>query len=74
MTTLTQNSIERIFKLDVGGDTLNLTDPNPELSDEEVKDLYSAQYPQLLNATINNLGLVDEKLVFEFQTVAGTKG
>lgn len=51
-----------------------LEDPNPNLTAEEVMDLYANQFSELLNAQIDYKGLVNDKLRYEFSTIAGTKG
>jgi len=48
MSTLT--TLVRIFR----SGTLNLVDPSPSMSVEEVKDMYSANYPHLATAVIEN--------------------
>jgi PRTRC genetic system protein C len=71
----TVQAITRKFSLKVNGNTIELDDPNPELSTDEVKDILSNHYPQLLNSTISDKGLSDNgDHTFEFITVAGTKG
>ena len=66
--------IPRKFAITLANEKTLLPDLNPALSAEEVMELYSNQYPQLLNATITKKGLVDEHLEYEFQTIAGNKG
>ncbi len=71
---LQKQAIVRKFSVEIGGKKTDLEDPNPALSIEAVKELYSAQYPELLNAKTVNKGFVKDNLVIEFTTVAGTKG
>lgn len=66
--------LKRIFKIKVNGQFIELEDPNEALPAADVKELYSTQYPELLNAQIKNNGIQNDKLEFEFVTVAGTKG
>jgi PRTRC genetic system protein C len=54
------------------GATLN--DPDVAMSPAAVKDLYSAMYPELLNAEIQGPELVADELVFTFHRTTGTKG
>lgn len=70
---LSVKNLKRVFLLD--GKT-SLPDPNPELTVKEVMDLYSSQYPQLNNATVEG-PVIDEKKEqqkFTFKTVLGEKG
>ena len=53
---------------------LKLPDPNPKLTAEEVRSLYSAQYPDLATAAIAGPEAVGDKLVFRFERAIGTKG
>ena len=71
---VTAVELERQFIIEVDKKQTTLTDPNPALSVEDVKDMYSAQYPELLNAKIVPKGIENDKLVYEFKTIAGTKG
>lgn len=69
-------TIKRVFKAKIGGNFVNLPDVNEELSPEEIVDIYSAQYPQLLNAKIERKGVDLETAEdhYEVLTIAGTKG
>lgn len=66
--------IPRVFNLKKNGEILQLEDLSPSLAVDDIKDLYSAQYPELVNATIINKGVENDNIVYEFQTIAGTKG
>jgi PRTRC genetic system protein C len=71
---ITITTFKRIFKININNTTIDLEDPNEKLTAQEVKTLYEVQYPQLINAEITNKGIVNDTLVFEFNTIAGTKG
>lgn len=71
---LEKKPIVRKFSVTIGNKTTDLPDPNPALSIEAVKEMYTNTYPELLNSKTNNKGFIDDKLVIEFTTVAGTKG
>ena len=71
----TVQEITRKFSLKVNGNNIDLEDPNPEMSPEEIKDLLCNHYPQLLNSKIENKGISDDGVeLFEFLTIAGVKG
>jgi PRTRC genetic system protein C len=71
----TVQTITRQFSIKVNGNYIVLEDPNPELSADEVKDILSNHYPQLLNAKIEKKGIDDNGVEsYEFLTIAGTKG
>jgi PRTRC genetic system protein C len=51
-----------------------LSDPDTSMSPAAVKDLYSAMYPELLNAEIKGPDVVADELVYTFHRTTGTKG
>lgn len=55
-------------------DSVELPDPNPELSKEGVRDLLANQYPELTAGTIVGPRVEGEYQIFEFKTALGTKG
>lgn len=69
-----KKELKRKFTIQVGKDTITLEDPNINFSAREVMEMYSNQYPQLINASIESKGIVDENILYHFATVAGTKG
>ena len=67
---MTVTPVVRIFSYS----GLNLPDPNPRLSPEEVKAAYTTQYPELATAAINGPEAVGDKLRYEFVRAIGAKG
>lgn len=53
---------------------IQLQDPGPGMSLEEVKAFYATLYPELTNAEIEGPENVDDKQVYEFRKAVGTKG
>lgn len=51
-----------------------LPDPGPHMSPVQVRDLYSASFPELTSAEVEGPVRKGDKLVFEFRRAAGTKG
>lgn len=51
-----------------------LADPDKTLSPASVKDLFSAMYPELLNAEIQGPDMEADEIVFTFHRTTGTKG
>jgi PRTRC genetic system protein C len=49
-------------------------DPGPSFSPEDVRDLYSAQYPELTTAAIDGPDMSGEVARFTFVRAAGAKG
>lgn len=66
--------LKRKFIITVGKDSIQLEDPNINFSAKEVMEMYSNQYPQLINASIESKGIVDECILYHFTAVAGNKG
>ena len=53
---------------------VKLPDPNPALTVEEIRALYSQQYPEIATATVTGPEQVGDKLAYRFSTAIGTKG
>ena len=51
-----------------------LPDPSPDMKVKQVIDFYSAQFPELNNASIVGPEIKDGKQEFTFKTVLGDKG
>jgi PRTRC genetic system protein C len=51
-----------------------LPDPNAKWSEKEVKQFYATQYPELVNASIEESSKDDNVITYEFKTNLGTKG
>lgn len=67
---ITITLLERIFKYG----EVELADPNPKMSIEDVTNYYCGIYPELTTATVSGPKIEKDKQVFEFKTVIGTKG
>lgn len=64
--------IEREFVIETG--EITLSDPNPEMTIEQVQMYYSGMYPQLTTATIQGPEYKNDKNRYIFKSVIGTKG
>ncbi|XUW93275.1 PRTRC system protein C (plasmid) [Burkholderia sp. M6-3] len=51
-----------------------LLDPGPAFSPEDVRDLYSAQYPELTTAAVDGPDLSGDVAIYKFVRAAGAKG
>ena len=67
---LTVTKMSRLFLFN----GIRLPDPNPEMSVEEVKALYAAQYPELATAAFNGPEAVGDKMRYTFERAIGSKG
>ncbi len=67
---LTITKMTRLFTFN----GIRLPDPNPNMSVDEVKALYSAQYPELATAVVNGPEAVGDKMRYSFQRAIGSKG
>jgi len=52
----------------------DLPDPGPAFTPEEVKDIYSNQYPDLSTAIVNEPSIKDDVMTYTFKRNVGTKG
>lgn len=53
---------------------LNLPDPNPDMTPDEVMAYYSNQYPELTTSNVFGPNVLNDQVVYEFKTTVGTKG
>jgi PRTRC genetic system protein C len=51
-----------------------LPDPGPSLRPDEVRDLYSAQYPELTTAAVDGVVVEGDFIRYTFVRAAGAKG
>lgn len=63
-----------ILKKDKKKDNVELTDPHPDMSLQEVVSHYSRQYPELSTANIDGPTMEGDTAVYTFTSVIGTKG
>lgn len=66
--------LKRKFKLKKDGKFVELPDPNPALSVDEVMNFFSNQYPELTTCTIDGPKIDGDGATYEFKTTVGTKG
>lgn len=67
---LTITKMTRLFTFN----GIRLPDPNPNMSVDEVKAFYSAQYPELATAVVNGPEAVGDKMRYSFERAIGSKG
>ena len=53
---------------------VKLPDPDPRMAPEEVKSLYSHQYPELATAAISGPEVSGDQMQYSFVRAIGTKG
>ncbi|WP_175773011.1 PRTRC system protein C [Paraburkholderia phenazinium] len=53
---------------------MKFADPGPAFSPDQVRDLYSAQYPELTTATVDGPEIAGEVAIYKFVRAAGAKG
>lgn len=68
-------NLKRSFTLNKDGKKeIELTDPNGDMTPEEVMKFYSGTYPELTNATVAGPKVEGNKATYSFKTTVGTKG
>lgn len=68
-------ALPRAFVLDKGnGKTITLTDPNSDMSPDEVMKFHSGSYPELTNAVIEGPKVENDKATYKISTKAGKLG
>ena len=55
-------------------ENIELKDPHPSMSLQEVTNHYSTKHPELTTANIDGPHMEGEMAVYKFTTVLGTKG
>ncbi|CAD6559269.1 PRTRC system protein C [Paraburkholderia sabiae] len=68
--SITVNQLAREFSYN----GVALPDPGPTFSPEEVRDLYSAQYPELTTASVDGPDMSRDIATYKFVRAAGAKG
>ncbi|SEK12818.1 PRTRC system protein C [Paraburkholderia diazotrophica] len=53
---------------------VTLPDPGPTFSPEEVRDIYSGQYPELTTASVDGPDVSGDVASYKFVRAAGAKG
>lgn len=71
---LEMKGLKRVFKMKKDNSVLELNDPDPDMSLNEVMDFYSMTYPELTTATVHGPELDEDMAVYEFKTTIGVKG
>ena len=71
---LVTTQLERVFMHQDGPRQIPLSDPNPSLSPEAVRNFYSGTYGQLTTARIEGPEVSQDKAVYRFVPTIGTKG
>lgn len=67
-------NLERVFTYQKDKKDVNLPDPNPEMSSDEVMKFYSSKHPELTNAIIEGPTVVGDKATYKMTTKAGKLG
>lgn len=63
-------TLPRVFK----HGTIELTDPDRNLSPDEVMSFYSNTYPELTTSNVHGPKIEGDKVIYEFRTIVGVKG
>lgn len=64
------NGLERVFM----HDKIMLTDPDPNMSPEEVMKFYTNTYPELTTSNVHGPEVNGDRVVYKFKNTVGTKG
>lgn len=67
-------NLRRTFKFKKDGKHVDLQDPNPEFSVDEVMQFYSTTHSELTTSTIDGPKIEGDQAVYEFRCTVGTKG
>lgn len=67
---LSITGIARVFK----HGNIELSDPDPNMSPDDVMSFYSNTYPELTTSTVHGPTMTGETAEYVFKTTVGTKG
>lgn len=68
--TIQINKVQRAFVFN----GVSLNDPGPDFSADEVRDIYTAQYPDLATAVVSDPVIEGDTVTYTFVRNVGTKG
>ncbi len=68
--TIETTELVRTFRYN----SVDLPDPGPQYTAEQVRDFFAATYPEIVSAAIEGPEEKDGKLVYTFRRAVGTKG
>jgi len=71
---LVVTNLKRAFKIKRDGVNVELPDPNPDMTIEEVMQFHSGSYPELTTSTIEGPVPDGDRAIYTFKTTVGTKG
>ena len=71
---LEKQILKRVFVIGNDKDAIKLTDPDPDMTPEQVRKFYAGRFPQLVNSTTTGPIYDEDNMVFTFKTGIGTKG
>lgn len=71
---LLATKLKREFTFKENGKEINLADPEPSWTEQQVMNFYANVYPILTTSKISLPEIVGDKIQFRFESVIGTKG
>lgn len=71
---LVATTLPRVFVLKEKEQEIRLDDPEPKWSVQAVLNFYSNNYPVLITAKISRPTIINDTILYRFETVIGTKG
>lgn len=66
--------LPRVFIFESGTQSIPLDDPNPNWEPKQVRIFYANTYPELAVSPIIGPTITEDKLIYNFKSVFGTKG
>lgn len=66
--------LKRKFTISKDGKTIDLADPNADMSPAEVMKFYSGNHPELTNAIVDGPTVKNDQAIYNFTVKAGKLG
>lgn len=64
----------KFIVIDDNNNEVELPDPNPTMTLEDIRKFYSGKYPEIINSTINGPKIFEDTATYSFNRAVGTKG
>ena len=68
------DNIKRVFQFKNDKEKMELADPGPHMTPDDVMNFYSNQYSSLTTSTVSGPKMKDGAAIYTFKTTVGTKG
>jgi len=69
-----KQQLKRVFIIKTGTTETTLSDPNVNMTPEQVMSFYAGTYPELTNSNVHGPNFKNDRIEYHFKTTIGVKG